>query len=295
VSSAFQSVLVAGQQIAFTPDQQHYLLRVLRLRSGDRFLAIFPGGSTWLAQIQPALCSDAESDDRDRYGFELIEPQAINNELPMEITLVLSLPKGSGFDDVVRQVTELGVTRIVPVVSDRTVLKPSANRHDRWQRIALEATEQSERSRPPQVEAPIPFSQYLKQFSAPPAPGLQVNSPLEGSGFEGSGAFEGSGSIDLAYLCWGRGEARHLMEQLQQDLRSSSRSTAQVFQAQPRITIAIGPEGGWTNGEVDRAKQAGFVPVSLGKRILRAITAPAAAMAIVAALIESQLESQLAS
>jgi 16S rRNA (uracil1498-N3)-methyltransferase len=248
-----------GQLISLTQEQQHYLLRVLRMRSGDRFLAIFPDSTTWLSQLHLSNPDESEAPQ-----FELLEPHIVNSELPMAVTLVLSLPKGSGFDDVVRQVTELGVTKIIPVISDRTVLKPSPNRHDRWQRIAAEATEQSERSITPTVETPISFDQYLKTRSA-------NNSS--------AGDPPNSGGFDFYYLCWGRGDSLHLLEQLQQDLTGSNPNMS--------VTIAIGPEGGWTDGEVDRAIKSGFIPVSLGKRILRAITAPAAAMAIVAAFLES--------
>jgi 16S rRNA (uracil1498-N3)-methyltransferase len=257
-----ESIAAIGQIISLTDEQQHYLIRVLRLGSGDRFLAIFPNGTTWLAQLQPEATH-----------FELLEPQTVQSELPIGITLVLSLPKGSGFDDVVRQVTELGVTRIIPVISDRTVLKPSANRHDRWQRIAAEATEQSERSVTPIVEDPLSFDQYLKTLNLKT---LTVNNLPAGD----PPPTPNSGGFDFYYFCWGRGDSRHLLEQLRQDWGQGSNSNCS-------ITIAIGPEGGWTDGEVDRAIKAGFVPVSLGKRILRAITAPAAAMAIVGAFLEA--------
>ncbi len=235
---------IQDQFVTLTAEQQHYLSRVLRLRSGDRFLALLDSGVAWLAKLE---------DD----GAELLEPQSVESELPLNVTLVISLPKGSGFDDVVRQVTELGVRRIVPVMSDRTVLKPSANRHDRWQRIAGEATEQSERSQTPTVEEPIDFSRYLNELEPPK-------------------------SNDLRYFCWGRGDSVHLLSQLQTDLLAGDQIDMTIS-----ITIAIGPEGGWTDEEVTRSVKAGFVSVSLGKRILRAITAPAAAMAIVGAVIEA--------
>lgn len=235
---------VQGQSITLMAEQQHYLSRVLRLRSGDHFLALLDSGVTWLAKLEEGTA-------------ELLEPQGVRSELPVKVTLVLSLPKGSGFDDVVRQVTELGVSRIVPVISDRTVLKPSANRHDRWQRIAGEATEQSERSQSPTVEEPIRFSDYLNELEPPQ-------------------------SNDLRYFCWGRGDSVHLLSQLQTDLLAGDQIDMSIG-----ITIAIGPEGGWTDEEVIRSVKAGFVSVSLGKRILRAITAPAAAMAIVGAVIEA--------
>jgi 16S rRNA (uracil1498-N3)-methyltransferase len=244
-----QRLTIATQQIqsgsiTLTAEQQHYLCRVLRLRSGDRFLALLDSGVAWLAKLE---------DD----GAELLEPQSVESELPLNVTLVISLPKGSGFDDVVRQVTELGVRRIVPVMSDRTVLKPSANRHDRWQRIAGEATEQSERSQTPTVEEPIDFSRYLNELEPPK-------------------------SDDLRYFCWGRGDSVHLLSQLQTDLLAGDQIDMTIS-----ITIAIGPEGGWTDEEVTRSVKAGFISVSLGKRILRAITAPAAAMAIVGSVMEA--------
>ena len=235
---------IQDQFVTLTAEQQHYLSRVLRLRSGDRFLALLDSGVVWLAKLEDGTA-------------ELLEPQWVKSELPLDVTLVISLPKGSGFDDVVRQVTELGVRRIVPVMSDRTVLKPSANRHDRWQRIAGEATEQSERSQTPTVEEPIDFSRYLNELELPK-------------------------SDDLRYFCWGRGDSVHLLSQLQTDLLADDQIDMNIG-----ITIAIGPEGGWTDEEVTRSVNAGFVSVSLGKRILRAITAPAAAMAIVGAVVEA--------
>jgi 16S rRNA (uracil1498-N3)-methyltransferase len=237
---------VQGQSITLTAEQQHYLSRVLRLRSGDRFLALLESGIAWLAKLEEDTA-------------QLLEPQEVKSELPLNVTLVLSLPKGSGFDDVVRQVTELGVSRIVPVMSNRTVMKPSANRHDRWQRIAGEATEQSERSQSPTVEEPIDFSRYLNELEPPK-------------------------SNDLRYFCWGRGDSIHLLSQLQTDLLAVDQIDMNIG-----ITIAIGPEGGWTDEEVARSVKAGFVSVSLGKRILRAITAPAAAMAIVGAVVECRI------
>ena len=129
---------------------------------------------------------------------------------------------------------------------------------DRWQRIAGEATEQSERSQIPRVEEPIEFSRYLNEL-------------------------EPQKSGDLRYFCWGRGDSVHLLSQLQADL-----NTRNILDMNVGITIAIGPEGGWTDEEVDRSLNAGFVSVSLGKRILRAITAPAAAMAIVGAVVEAK-------
>lgn len=118
-------------QISLTQQQQHYLGRVLRLREGDRFIAMDGMGKWWLAQLTGEQA-------------QVLEPLEVQTELPVSITLMVALPKGNGFDEVVRCCTELGVACIAPVVSDRTLLNPSPQKLERWRRIAAEAAEQSE-------------------------------------------------------------------------------------------------------------------------------------------------------
>ena len=92
----------------------------------------------------------------------ITEEIAVNRELPAAVTLIAALPKGNAFDEVVRQAAELGVATIVPVTSDRTLLKPSAQKVDRWRRIAAEAAEQSERQIVPTVVEPVSFDWAVK-------------------------------------------------------------------------------------------------------------------------------------
>ncbi len=226
--------------LQLTPDQLHYLQRVLRLKSGAEFLALPGDGMAWRCELVGE-------------NARVIEAQVVTTELPVAVTLALALPK-TGFEDVVRQVTELGVGTIVPLLSERTVLNPSVSKWSRWQRIAAEAAEQSERALVPQVREPIAFKQFLQEQDA-----------LQGSDSESSRA---------QFLCWGRGESPHLMAALTECNPPDS------------ITITIGPEGGWSEVEVKRAIASGFKTVSLGKRILRAVTAPVAAMAIVGGVWE---------
>ncbi len=225
--------------LQLTLDQRHYLQRVLRLKSGAEFLALPGDGRAWRCELVGE-------------NARVIEVQVVTTELPVAVTLALALPK-TGFEDVVRQVTELGVGTIVPLLSERTVLNPSASKCIRWQRIAAEASEQSERARVPQVKEPIAFKAFLQEQEA-----------LSVSNTESSAQF----------LCWGRGESPHLMAALTQ------------CKTQDSITITIGPEGGWSEAEVTHAIASGFRTVLLGKRILRAVTAPIAAMAIVSAVWE---------
>jgi 16S rRNA (uracil1498-N3)-methyltransferase len=218
---------IAAQQILLNAPQRHYLYNVLRLGQGDRFIAIDGQGNGWLASL------DAQS-------ATLLKPVIAKTELPISVTLLIALPK-NGMDDIVRQATELGVERIQPIISDRTILKPSAQKGDRWQRIAQEAAEQCERQVVPPVLPPLSWSAALQTGSA------------------------------AAYLCEARGNHPHLLSQLQS------------APLPPSIAIAIGTEGGWTEREIAAAIAAGYQAVSLGDRILRAVTAPLVALSLIAA------------
>ncbi|MCC5624438.1 16S rRNA (uracil(1498)-N(3))-methyltransferase [Nostoc sp. CHAB 5715] len=249
------------EQILLTKEQQHYLGRVLRLREGDRFIAMDGKGKWWLAQLAGEQA-------------RVLETLSVETELPISITLMVALPKGNGFDEVVRCCTELGVACIAPVLSDRTLLHPSPQKLERWRRIAAEAAEQSERSFVPTILEPVAFNTSL------------------------------SFANSQQYICVARGEFPHLKDCLQykgqmtNDIAQSLsggflRSPKGLPQAselcktgQERIVIATGPEGGWTTQEIENAIAFGFQPVSLGRRILRAVTAPVVALSLITATCE---------
>ncbi len=238
-----------NQQIILTAEQQHYLSRVLRLREGDRFIAMDGLGHWWLAKLEGNQAQILEP---------ILQP---NTELPVAITLMAALPKGNGFDEVVRYSTEVGVVAIVPLVSDRTLLNPSTGKLERWRRIAIEAAEQSERQIVPTILDPVPFATAL------------------------------SLAKDRNYICVARGDSPHLRDCLQnKDFARSGDSPnpqSPIPNTQsPSIAIATGPEGGWTAAETENAIACGFQPVSLGRRILRAVTAPLVALSLVAAAFE---------
>lgn len=230
-----------NQQITLTAEQQHYLGRVLRLRTGDRFLAIDGSGNWWLAEL-----TNQETEAR----AKILESVAVQTELSIPTTLVAALPKGSGFDEVVRQATEMGVVCIAPVISDRTLLKPSPQKLERWRRIAQEAAEQSERQIVPIILDPTSFLTHLQKHQSP---NLQQSTQR--------------------YICVARGSLPHLSDCLHRQSDD--------------ILLATGPEGGWTDAEVERAIAAGYQPVSLGRRILRSVTAPLAALTLIAAALET--------
>lgn len=223
-----------GETIALNSEQQHYLFRVLRLRTGNRFIAMTGAGQTWLAQLNGIGTA------------QILEAIEHRSELPIAITAIVALPKGGGFDDIVRVGTELGASTFVPAIAARTLLKPSPSKLERWRRIATEAAEQSEREYVPQVSAPVAFREAI---AAPDlrSPGTQL------------------------FICAARQDAPHL---------------GQVARATGPIAVATGCEGGWTDAELEAAIAAGFESVTLGRRILRAVTAPVAALAVLSALLE---------
>lgn len=221
---------IQATQLLLTSQQQHYLLRVLRLRDGDQFIAMDGMGEWLLAQLQGEQ-------------GKILGSLAVKMELPVSITLMMALPKGNGFDEVVRCCTELGVTCIAPVLSDRSLLNPSSQKLERWRRIASEAAEQSERTFVPTILEPVTFNTFVNKAVA-----------------------------THRYICEARGNYPHLKQVINNTTND--------------IIIAIGPEGGWTNQEIEMAVKLEFQPISLGRRILRAVTAPIVAISLIGANFE---------
>lgn len=231
---------IKENQITLDAQQLHYLLRVLRLGNGDRFFAMDGRGNTWLTEIR-------------EQSARIIESIEVKTELPVALTLINALPKGNGYEQVIRCCTELGVSHFMPVISDRTLLKPSPSKVQRWRKIVTEAAEQSERQIVPHIDEPTKFMAAVNQD--------KVNQDMINQD---------------KYICVARGEIPTLWNALQRKTPSE-------------IIIATGCEGGWTDPEVDQAIALGFQAVSLGNRILRAITAPIVASSIVTAVIEATI------
>ncbi len=247
--AGLQRIVISSQpssRLPLDPGQSHYLYRVLRLRKGDRFIALDEQDQSWIATLE------------DESSATIIGPHCTATEIGCRVTLQIAMPK-TGLEDIIRQTTELGVHLIQPMVSDRVILRPSAHKLARWQRIAQEAAEQSERQHWPKVAA-------VQSFRA------TLASPIDSAD---------ATALPVRYLCAARRPAAHLLTHL----ISSNRLPA-------ALVLAIGPEGGWTDAEIDAATAAGYQLVGLGKRILRAVTAPVAAMTLIAAASDTSLPSQ---
>jgi 16S rRNA (uracil1498-N3)-methyltransferase len=228
---------VSGNRAALIGEHADHLVRVLRARAGQDF-DIAVGGVVRRGRI------DVVGDGR--VEFDLGEE--ISRARVTEITLVLAVFKFDRMEWAIEKCTELGVSRIVPVIARRTdshLAAASAKRAERWQRIALQAAEQSRRAAPPEIAAPIKLAEAL-------------NHP--------------------------RGLRIVLAESEEQTLL---RDILKQENAADGIAMAVGPEGGWTESELQSFQNSGWILASLGNTILRAETAAMAATAVAASALSS--------
>jgi len=228
-------------KVCLAPEQKHYLCHVLRLKAGDTFLAIAQQEQQWW---QMCLSADLQ--------WGMISGTVPNlRELTVDVQLAIALPKGAVMDQIIPAVSQLGVSRVIPIYSDRTVWQPqrplTSHKLQRWQRLAEEASELSLRCVVPQICPPVPFAQFMSQCTSAYRY-IAVTQP-----------------------------APHLLSLW----HSQFQPTAE------QVIIATGCEGGWTEQEMALAEKNGFVAVSLGDRILSASTAPVVALAIINGVIES--------
>jgi 16S rRNA (uracil1498-N3)-methyltransferase len=152
------SPLALGE-IELDEPESRYLVRVHRLRDGDRFVAFDPAAKT---EAEGEIVSS--SPRRVRCRIESIRPSERVSTLP--VTLFQALGKGDKPDRVIRDATALGAAAIVLVETERSVAKPGADRAERWRTIAVEAARQSGRGDVPEVSGPVSFEQALTSAKA---------------------------------------------------------------------------------------------------------------------------------
>ena len=226
---------VHENRAALTGAHAQHLAQVLRAQVGQEFDIAVSGG---VRRGRVLLISDS------RVEFELGEdvPTAT---LP-QITLLLAIFKFDRMEWAIEKCTELGVSRIVPVIARRTdahLASAAFKRAERWQRLARQAAEQSRRTLPPEISSPV----KIKDAVQTPA------------------------------------EIRILLAEHEQQV-SLSDALASHTPGQP-VALAVGPEGGWTNDEVTAFTTAGWIAANLGPTILRAETAAIASLAIAQSLL----------
>jgi 16S rRNA (uracil1498-N3)-methyltransferase len=237
--------LAAGVRLALDAAQANYLANVLRLKPGAG-LRVFNGrDGEWAARLLSASRKAAEID-----LVERVRPQGSGKDL----ALLFAPVKRQGTDWIVEKATELGVARLQPVLTRRTIAETV--RIDRLALIAREAAEQTERLDVPEISPPQSLARALD--------GWDMARPLLYADEAG----------DEAQKPWG-GTAG----------RAPPMAAALMRMKPPALALLIGPEGGFEPDERRLLRSLPFVtPVSLGPRILRAETAATAALAVIQAL-----------
>ncbi len=227
---------VSGNRAALIGEHADHLVRVLRARVGEEF-DIATGQAVRRGTITSATA--------DRVEFDL--GKEISGVALAHIALLLAIFKFDRMEWAIEKCTELGVSRVVPVISRRTdahLAAGAAKRVERWRRIAHQAAEQSRRALPPEITAPLRLAEALH-----PSEGLRV--------------------------VLAESEEKTLLRDVLSD------------NVEGGTILAVGPEGGWAEDELQSFRQAGWISASLGNTILRAETAAIAATAVVASTLFS--------
>ncbi len=229
-------------------DAAEHLGRVLRAEPGQLY-ELSDGERVFLARIESVKSSKRSGH---HIEFALIE-EIEEREAALQIQLLISLVKFDRFEWSLEKATELGVTEIVVLAADRTdkpLLAAVAKRRTRWEKILLESAQQSRRLRPPALRSAI----------------------------DGAGRGKLAGVIRPKEAFAQASAACKIVLSERRDAKLM-RDALSVY-AEPSASLAIGPEGGWTDDELAAARAAGFAEASLGQNILRTETAVVAALAI---------------
>jgi 16S rRNA (uracil1498-N3)-methyltransferase len=229
--------IVPGAVVELTPIA-HQLRTVLRLRSGDQIQLLDGLGRAFRTEIR-------EIDRRQVSGY-VVEEDAVTSEPHCYLILYQCALKADKFEWVLQKGTEIGVSHFIPVISNRTVVRPAEKirkKYDRWHAIIREAAEQSGRGRLPTLGDPMAWAEAILS-----AQGLRL-------------------------LPWEEVTAQPEASPLLAALATAKQGEA--------VNLLIGPEGGIEEDEIAQAIRAGWCTISLGRRILRAETAALVASALV--------------
>ncbi len=225
---------VSGTAVSIPEDVSAQIRRVLRLKEGTVVQFLDNSGSLYESAIH--------YEDEKHLTAEVLEKRPAEGEPEVFITLFTGLTQREKFEWILQKCTEAGVSAIVPMITERSLIRKAsdiAGKEERWKKILKEAAEQCGRGRIPGLMPAMSFRQ----------------------------AAESAGQADLALFCWEEEKKRSLREIIEPK-REAIR----------KVSLMIGPEGGFSEEEADTARDHGWQPVTLGRRIYRMETAAVAAV-----------------
>ena len=221
-----------GPTVRLGRDEAHHLRHVRRLKIGDEVELFDGSGIDYVGRV--------DAFDRGGAVVEIVRSEKTRREPDVSVTLAVSVVKQQGMHRLIDMCTQLGLTRLIPMRTERSVVVPRKGKAERWRRIAIEACKQCGRSVVPEIAEPCEFGVAL----------------------------DAAGEYDVALIASMQPDARPVAAALDRPVES--------------VLCLVGPEGGFTDEEESAAIDAGCVPVSLGRSILRTETAAAAVLAVVA-------------
>lgn len=231
-------------EIRLSSEESHHLIVVNRCQRGDTVIAFDGAGREWLTECSVPHKSAAVLRVR-----EALPPR----RRAFSLTLAQALPKGSTMDDIVRQATEVGVARIVPLLSERTQVHFEGDRAEKkvekWRTTAIEAAKQCGNPWLPEIAPVQTLASYLASTSR---------------------------------------DALNLIASLHPGARSFAETLASARPLPASASWLIGPEGDFSPAEMEAATVAGFLPVTLGPLVLRSDTAALYALSILSNALQER-------
>ncbi|HBM76192.1 MAG TPA: 16S rRNA (uracil(1498)-N(3))-methyltransferase [Clostridiaceae bacterium] len=232
---------ITSSVIMLHGEDAEHIYKVLRLRPGDEIIACDGDENEYICSI--------ESCDKRSVDCRIIKREASNSEPPVKVHIFQAIPKSTKMDMIIQKCTELGMEGLTPVDTERVVahIKVNGDKRDisnkisRWQRIAREASKQSGRGRIPEISDIVTYDEMLGMLK-----GYDLNII----------PYEKESDIGLKQVLKGKDTIKN-------------------------IALIIGPEGGFSEDEIERAKENGVFPITLGHRILRTETASLACLSMI--------------
>lgn len=230
--------VMAISEIIIDGDDARHLSLVLRCRTGDIVTVCDGAGTDYICHVQETL--------KDQVILRVDHSKPSERKALIRITLYQSIPKISQMEDVIRHAIELGVSRIVPVITERTQVKSlrRSTQATRWQKIAYSAACQSDRDIVPEICAGVSFARLIKEVHLP--------------------------KLIVAY----------------ENERKNTIHDALAGYDGEELGVLIGSEGGFAEPEIEALRERGAEIVTLGRHILRVETAVCAALALINDIVD---------
>ena len=218
---------IFSQHTRLVEEEAHHLAHVMRARAGDEVIVFDGSGAEWQATVVRIGRNEVE--------LQLLERREVDRELPFKLALAVALPKGDRQRWLVEKAVELGVARLVPLITERGVAQPVDKALSRLRRAVVEASKQSGRNRLMEIASPLDYAELIACHEA----GNSLRALAHPGGTQSAGSL-------LA---------------------------AADFSPEAELIWLVGPEGGFSERELGAARSQNWHIVSLGARILRVETA----------------------